>query len=306
MKKISNTLESLVVVDWMINSICNYRCSYCSERYYAGKDRPIFNEDYLSYFKLLENTFPNNPKKLIITGGEPTLHKGLIEIIETFNDKWHIQILTNGSRTLCWWETFCDRLRGKNVKLIISFHPEFADTDHLLQVSELTSKFFNTTIQVLFQPSNREKIDSMIEMIKKSDKNINLKIKPLRNIYNDNISIDYTESETEFMEKNSVVRTSEIKKIDIVIDGNPYNNKKINSLISKKQNTFKGWKCYLGTQRFLIWADGTVTGSTCNTGHKYILGKITDKRIRLLDGVTCEDEYCGCVEDILIPKIDER
>lgn len=306
MKKISNTLDSLIVIDWMINSICNYRCSYCSEKFYAGKDQIISNEDYLHYFKLIDDEFPDNPKKLIISGGEPTLHKGLIDIIETFNDKWHIQILTNGARKLHWWETFCNRLQNKNVKLIISFHPEFADPTHVIQVSELTSNFFNTTIQILFQPSNKEKIDKMIELAKQSDKNINLKIKPLRNIYNENVSIDYTKNEIEFMEKNSFVRTAEIKRIDIIIDGEIYHNKKINSLISEKQNNFKDWKCFLGSKRFLIWADGTITGSTCGTGHKHILGEIKDKKIKMLNGVTCEDSYCGCVEDILIPKIDER
>lgn len=305
MEKISNTMSDLVVIDWMINNLCNYRCTYCSSELNDGSHQDITNEQFIEYFELIENATPGQNKKLIVTGGEPTLHKNFIELLSTFDKKWFVQVLTNGSRKLSWWEDFVCRLTQKNIKIIISFHPEYADENHIFNVCNLICKHFNTSVQILFHPEYSSKCYKMYKKILDADIKTNVKFKPIRNLSKNNVVINYNDKEKNIIASDRIERTDKINPAYLIIDHHQQAENKINSLIADKKNSFKNWKCEMGKNRFFIRSDGTVTGATCFTSTMNKVGNVKEMTFNRLSYTICQDDFCGCIEDIMIPKYEK-
>jgi hypothetical protein len=55
------------------------------------------------------------------------------------NPNYHTTIVTNGSRTLRWWEEFI--ADAKNLTVVtISIHLEYADMEHIINVCKIIVK----------------------------------------------------------------------------------------------------------------------------------------------------------------------
>ncbi|MCR4295893.1 MAG: radical SAM protein, partial [Elusimicrobia bacterium] len=94
-------------VDLKVGFRCNNYCHFCVQ----GDKRerlPAKPEDEL--VKSLEEGRAGGAVGVVITGGEPTLHKQIVKIARTARDLGYtlIQVQSNG-RTFCY-EDFCKRL----------------------------------------------------------------------------------------------------------------------------------------------------------------------------------------------------
>ncbi len=73
--------ESLSVISIEDHSVCNMRCSYCSDVYYGGK-RPLYD-----VFETLKNApIDSRILHLVWGGGEPTVRKGFEEFFTRTNE----------------------------------------------------------------------------------------------------------------------------------------------------------------------------------------------------------------------------
>jgi MoaA/NifB/PqqE/SkfB family radical SAM enzyme len=81
----------------MLNSACDMKCVHCSAREYIKSDRkPLVRTEVM---ELVDQFVEMNGASLIYSGGEPTLHKDLLELVDYVpKDKSVISIFTNGSR----------------------------------------------------------------------------------------------------------------------------------------------------------------------------------------------------------------
>lgn len=79
------------MMTWQINSLCNFNCEYCGR---FTKDDP---EVYKYSPQHIADSFNKTNKTwhIIISGGEPFLHKNLIEICRLLTQKHYISINTN-------------------------------------------------------------------------------------------------------------------------------------------------------------------------------------------------------------------
>ena len=87
-------------LEWHITHSCNFMCQGCGHFTNDGYNEHISINDLKEWYSLWKDKI--KPKELSILGGEPLLHKDLIDIIYMTKEEWNIQedqyyeIVTNG------------------------------------------------------------------------------------------------------------------------------------------------------------------------------------------------------------------
>lgn len=76
----------------------------------------------------------------------------------------------------------------------------------------------------------------------------------------------------------------------------------VNDILARKENQYKGWRCWAGIQSVNITSDGTLTSASCNNEQ---FGNIyDDEEISLLkEPHLCKKDWCACAANINITKI---
>jgi MoaA/NifB/PqqE/SkfB family radical SAM enzyme len=303
MKKVTNDLPETLNAEWVLSDVCNYKCAYCHPIHYDKTSGFPDVEESLEFWNFIHSDINSNKKLLLLSGGEPTLWPGLSKFINGLNPAWRTEIVTNGSRTLRWWKKFLDETDIKRVT--ISVHLEFATPEHIIEVSRLCAEKCYTTALILFDKSKIPEAKDMINKIVESNIKIDMMVKPITNWWTNGKVISYEEKDLDFIKGfkygNSVHTPLDVST-HLVIDDKDYPVQYGGTLIANKQNTFKGWRCEAGSKRLVVWHDGNVYGAQCSTAKKHLLGNIKDKKIKKIESIICQNEYCDCIPDIRIPK----
>lgn len=109
---------------WNINTACNYRCSYCTQRF--KEDRGRWSRDtprFLEAFARLPGRW-----EVKLSGGEPFVHPTLIEITAGLAALGHrISIVTNFSASRERLLDFADAAAGRVGVFSASLHLEYVD-----------------------------------------------------------------------------------------------------------------------------------------------------------------------------------
>ena len=308
-----------VMIDWNMGNTCNYSCTYCDDHIHNGTFPWADIEVAFEWAKKCTDHYKSLGKRILwnLLGGEPTVWKDFISFfnrVKDYDPDCRIRVLTNGSRTVAWWNKASKYLDD----VIISYHPESADIQHLLKVSDVLreNKVFHTMQVCLYPPYLDKCYEAADEFYNKSKCNAviikSLKVtlsSPETFLYDQ----DYLDKVLKFDDvpvwtkenidgddmKNPFVRFSYFtdgKEKLFVKDGN--------ELMRKGQNTWKGWDCYIGIETLVVGMDGRVTsGSSCN--HDCDLGNIHDpKNIEFpTKPTTCKWTWCSCLADIEVTKI---
>ena len=147
-------------VNWSMGNICTYQCSYCSKALWDGSFPWPTIEEAVKTVKVLNQVYkkpPYNKKKIIfeLLGGEVTLWKDIGTLLSVIKETDNITLLiTNGVRTLNWWK----KHGAKFEWVSLSYNSEFADYEHLCDVSNLlTDLGVSSSILVLMYPKKWEK-----------------------------------------------------------------------------------------------------------------------------------------------------
>ena len=92
-----------------INTICNYRCSFCFLINEDHKGSKKMNMDTLTFNKIINSDFLKFAKRITLGGGEPYLNKNIFEFIKILKYKKKIiSIYTNGSLINRNYENFIE------------------------------------------------------------------------------------------------------------------------------------------------------------------------------------------------------
>lgn len=112
------------VVSWNVNTACNYRCSYCTQRF--KEDRGRWARDtprFLDAFGRLPGRW-----EVKLSGGEPFVHPTLVELTAGLAALCHrVSIVTNLSASRERLLAFADAAAGRVGVFSCSLHLEYVD-----------------------------------------------------------------------------------------------------------------------------------------------------------------------------------
>lgn len=304
--------KDVVVVNWCLTNICNYKCSYCPEDLHNGTKRgPELDAVKNFYYKIKER----NPGRKIFfefTGGEVTYYKQFPELIRFLkaNDVY-IGIISNGSRKIEFWENHWEFLDH----VCLSFHSEQGEPEHFKRVCEFLCQRLMTHVNIMMKPEKFNFCYQLAQDIAESCE-VSLSLQPLMENMDGNL-YGYSDYQKAILEKQAIYFSKEPRfkrptnlRLDhayrgamrmILDDGNeawitpP-------ELISKGLNRWAGWMCYAGLENLIVNLDGKIMRGWCGEGG--IIGGIEDLTLELpLEPILCKKSQCSCGLDIMCTKI---
>ncbi len=110
------------VVSWNVNDTCNYRCSYCTQRFMPVRSYRLEEfEAYLSAFARLPGRW-----EIKLSGGEPFQQPELVKLVAGLIERGHlVSIQTNFSASDAKIEAFMEATRGSLHVFSASLHLEY-------------------------------------------------------------------------------------------------------------------------------------------------------------------------------------
>ncbi len=289
-----------VEIDWDITQRCNYSCSYCASYDNAQPFNFKTVNEYIECFKYLSDYFGNKTIRMAFLGGEPTLFKQWVELVNWLVEyNYVLKLTTNLSVPV---KTYIDKLNPKLKKFIVaSFHTEFADIDVFTKNAKiLNDRGFLRRITFLPNPKTWDKSMEQYKKLLTAGRVSSSKIK---DEFENDISIstgfvDYTEEQLKFFKK--VKQTN--KYVSLNIDDKII--KPSIQVIRDKYSNFKGMKCAAGFTRLHIKPNGDVYPSACLLNYRGArMGNIYKKNlVKPKSYLTCPFNECLCGPDIRTEK----
>jgi organic radical activating enzyme len=302
----------------MLGNLCNYKCNYC----FPGSNEGTVNWPDIEIVKTnighLLDFYKKNGKDIFqfyLIGGEPTLWKDLPILTEYLKSEYNaiINISTNGSRKLNWWDN--------NAKwfddIEISVHHEFVNIEHIKDVADIIySKNINTVANVLMDPNHFEKCKLIIDSLLSSKHPWPIIAKSVH--YNGESR--YTEEQKLFFSKTvkrmpdmdwyNRVNKNPVWKKQVWVDYQDIKQEIINNnwFTLNKLNHFQGWSCNLGIDHIEIFQDGTISGNCKQKiwGLDYYYNLYDPNFCKTFNPtfqpVVCQQSICQCTSEIIINK----
>lgn len=303
-----------VYIDWTLGNFCNYRCSYCPD-YLHDNSNPMSDVESVKAFtkRLFDHYTRNLGKKYFIfnlMGGEPTLWKSIepfVIWVKEYSQQLGItsiiEILTNGSRTLRWWNDYV-----KYFDIVkITHHVEFANPVHTTNVADLViDSGTNASVQVTMLPARWNECIDHLKTISNSRRQFRIDVKPLRIDFGSTL-YDYTFEQLDIFQRP--YRTAEgIPGVDTInmqgkslFDNGNEEIVRYQELITKGENSWVDWQCWAGIDIINIKPDGTVRlGGACGMKDDLMYKKhITDPTLQFrIEPIICKQQWCSCGPDM--------
>lgn len=286
-------------VTWTCTTTCTYSCSYCTPEHHNGKYRWI--DDYSTILEFTNNFRQGFPLVFDIMGGEPTLWPKLNnfcnDLVKHSDQTTAITFTTNGNRSLNYWKKFTAPIDV----LGFSFHPEFSDENHFLEIFSELHQRYRVLCYILMRPQDYERSKMFFKKLDDSGLEINVIVKLISDWHHGTgIIPGYTEEMIDFSLKQLFKTKIKSKKnFTLTLDGEETD---VRTLINSKRNNYYGWNCYAGRDYVNIGPDGKVSGSSCGLNDNY--GNIYNGTVNIpKTSMICTKQYCSCGTDLEIFKV---
>lgn len=284
-------------VEWNIGKRCNLDCAYCPAEIHDNFSPHAPIKTLLHTVDLLAEL--DKPVRLSLTGGEPSVHPKINELLDYATKKFDwVNITTNGTRKPEWYAKLPIQ------HLVFSIH---FDNDHwrrvtdnvILYTQELDMQGKNKPYQINVM-AHHEYMNNVRECVTALDAFlIPYVVRRIRWTQADNRDwfddMKYKENDLQWiLDQNATA------KANCVID----NNKLIhaNDVIKKHMNNFEGWQCNAGLESLMINWDGNVHRATCRVGGS--LGNIYEGTfVAPQEAIICTRKWCTCAADIPLSKV---
>lgn len=294
----------ILLVDWMIGNSCNHACSYCPAQLHDGsltwQDARLIRNMY----RQLKRHYVEGLGQSVwlqFTGGEPTMHPQIVPLLEDAKDHgFKASIISNGSRTLRFWDRVCGHLDAA----ILTYHSEFVDHEHFVSVAGLLADSMPVHINVTLPPETFDAVFARAEDIGARLPDVTIALKPLRVGFGDTL---YPYSDDQLARLDT--RITSIDRYDATVPrtvmvrefpSGAYDVQRANAMIVAGENRWKGMICSAGIEALRIHADGRVTRAVCAAGGQ--IGRLGEELALPTSPVRCPQDTCACVADILITK----
>ncbi len=291
----------------MIHNECNYDCKFCGSQYKDGSQRWLSLDLYKKYTDNIIKECNGSPTWFQITGGEPTLFPDLLELLSYIKSKGpYISLISNGSRTLRWWE----ELKNAEVldTLFITCHTnQLTEYSRIVDILNLFhSKPVETICLITYDQTT---IDRAIEAKKVIVENTGatVLVKVMSNdkiVYTDEqfneigLTSNNQEKKRSKMKPNVPVEHAMTNNITVTFDNGTSRNTTPQYLLKTNANNFFDWKCNAGNDNARIIVDKIYRG-VCEEGG---IQDTLDNFKFNTDSIVCKKKSCVCHTDIVIKK----
>ena len=280
------------VVSWNINTACNYRCSYCTQRF--KEDRGRWARDtprFLEAFARLPGRW-----EIKLSGGEPFVHPTLSEITAGLAALGHrISVVTNFSASDEKLHAFVRAAAGRVGIFSCSLHLEYVDD---LEPWIARARSMAQALAAAADPSlpaphlcvtsvaTREVLPRLAELaVRFAAAGVSFKIQPEKQ---DRDVIAYTVDEEEQL---------------LALGGH--------NLTGRIVHRYQGLPCWAGARYFILDDEGTAF--RCYPARRYKIERMGDflsPEFRLADApALCQYATCNCTVPIargMMPQPEDR
>ncbi len=319
--EIKNSNSRILRINYDIGNTCNYKCWYCYPDANTGTiGFPSPDVVKKNIVHLINHYLESNivdEVQLSLLGGEPSLWKELGEFAEYVykNSKCKIYLITNGSRTLRWWEEYAQYFTSIN----ISIHHERVNLDHIEKLADILYKknicFFT---DVLMDHTAWDKCLDIVNRLCSTKNKFMVLAKPIH-IHGDTF---YSDEQRQYLQEHlrrkPALKTilkywktfNNLPSMTAVFDnGEEVKTKNEHYFIVNLLNKFYGWECSLGINFLFIDRTGNLSG-TCKQklfglDYYYNINDpdfVSKFSIQKLEPVICQQKMCLCTGETVISK----
>ena len=294
----------IVVVDWMLGNSCSYACSYCPKSLHDGSIKWQKTSDILHLYHQMREHYVAERDKVVwlqFTGGEPTMHPRIIDLLRHASEMdFKVSLISNASRTLRFWEKISDCLNS----VILTYHAEFAELNHFVQVAGMMADRISVHINVTMHPDRFDQILQDAQELRAALPAASISLKPLRQEFGSKL-YDYTEDQLRVLSKGLPSKQAPIgeKPRSLMRATTPSGHSEIlppNEFILRGMNRWRGYQCNVGLESLRVRGNGQVMRGVCGVGG--VIGYLGEDIDLPSDPIRCTRDYCSCLADILIRK----
>lgn len=191
----------------------------------------------------------------------------------------------------------------------MSFHPEFADEKHFIEVIKILHDDVRTHVNIMMSPEKFDHCYAIANTIKELG-NISMALQPLIHDFGE-VLFDYTDSQHKIFEKQHELISKHIKfdktfeyyrgAMKLVYPSGQTLVASAHRFISEKANDWSGWDCYAGVEQLIVDQKGSIFRGWCKEGG--LVGNISDPHLDLPKApIRCAKTMCHCNFDIMSTK----
>ena len=255
------------VVSWNMNTTCNYRCSYCTQRFVD--DRKQWARDLPAFIQFFCDLPGDWEVKL--SGGEPTLHPGFEELVGALSAAGRrVSMVTNLSARPALLASFSALTAARPGIISASLHLEYADVDAFLAKLSAVAAAHAGPVHATCV-ATRAALPGLPDLVARfAAAGLQLKVQPEKQ---DRDVIDYTDDE-----------------LDALRALGGHNG------TGRIRAHFRGQPCWAGARYFIVDHRGEAYRCyPARRGKTERLGNVLDGTARLgLGPRPCAYDYCSC------------
>jgi MoaA/NifB/PqqE/SkfB family radical SAM enzyme len=267
------------VVSWNMNTTCNYRCSYCTQRFMD--DRAAWARD-LPRFLDAFNGLPGD-WEIKLSGGEPFRHPDFLQSVQSLSEAGRrVSVVTNFSAELPELLSFA-RLTARRPGVIsASLHLEYTEPEPFLERVRSVAAEHRGSICVTCVATrpNMPRLTELAAMF--SGAGISFKLQPEK-------------------QDREVIAYSAPERQQLIQLGGHNGTGEI-------EPCFEGQPCWAGARYFIV--DHKGNAFRCYPARRYRkqrLGNLLDGSFRLFESaLPCEYRYCNCTVPQQRGMVDTR
>ncbi|SBO11121.1 Cyclic pyranopterin monophosphate synthase [Vibrio mediterranei] len=304
--------DSYLGINWALINNCNYKCSYCHSDLNSGS---IKSPSYEIAIKFVDELISQSNEQGLVPyfefgGGEVTLLRYFTDFIKHIHlNNGLVCIVSNGSKSLEWWEQYAHLLSGVS----LSYHindiksgSHFTEVSKILEASQ-TTRFH---VNIMMVP---ERFDDCLAFAKKLKQEVrcSIALQPLFEGFGHGgitKKYPYTPEQEQIMKDfrgRPELKTlpPSMAELEVKYADGTTKNLSTFDLIANDQTNFVGWDCYAGIDSLVVTFSGDIYRSWCMQDGP--IGSIYDEDIELPTlPTTCRTKICQCGVDLSAKKIN--
>jgi MoaA/NifB/PqqE/SkfB family radical SAM enzyme len=265
------------VVTWNVNTTCNYRCTYCTQRFLDDRGRWLRDTPaFLAAFARLPGAW-----EVKISGGEPFQHPSIVEIAAGLAAaNVAVSVVTNFSASRARLGAFLDAAGARMRVFSASLHLEYVATDAAVDEFADRARWVSDRLPAggslnVTSVAMRAALPRLRDLAARfAERGVRFKIQPEKQ---DRDVIDYTPEERELL---------------VALGG--HNGTGVVA------HDFGGRPCWAGARSFTL--DDRGDAWRCYPARRFraqYLGNMLDGTFRLANGPSpCLYSYCNCTVPI--------